>query len=161
MCWYILFRVERPWWGALRSIDSQLNRVSVIHLEGTGRTLAPAGVELSSSNTRAGTHSNWQSILSVGNISQLLMQTQWPWQWACLTDLLYSHLFPMRTRRPVERGGVRVWGGKGGGAASSATHGTNLKRLLKERTIVWTGLQGTSLTSQFWLCRKHAIKSCP
>lgn len=108
MCWYILFRVERPWWEALRSINSQLNRVSVIHLEGTGRTLAPAGVELSSSNTRAGTHSNWQSILSVGNISQLLMQTQWPWQCACLTDLLYSHLFPMRTRRPVERGGVRV-----------------------------------------------------
>lgn len=77
---YILLRKKSPWWGAAAWwIDSQLNRVSVIHLEDTGRIWAPAGVELSSSNTRAGTRSNWQGILSVGNVSQLPSQTQWPW----------------------------------------------------------------------------------
>lgn len=36
-------------------------------------------------------------------------------------------------KKSKELGGGREQGG-------SATHGTNLKRLLREQTIVWTGL---------------------
>lgn len=56
--------------------------------------------------------------------------------------------------RPEQRGLGKKKGRGREGTGGSATHGPDLKRLLRERSIVWTGLQGTSLTSQSCLRKK-------
>lgn len=112
--------VAAVWW-----IDSRLNRVSVIHLEGTGRIWAPAGVELSFSNTRAGTHSNWQGILSMGNVSQLPSQTQWPWQSTTTSPICYIVTYSRWGRGDqtrAERGMEKKKKSKGGRKPGAQLH---------------------------------------
>lgn len=91
-------------------------------------------MELTSSNMRAGTNSNWRGVRSAGGVSQLSPTNPLTLA-ACedSADLFYSQLFPVRASGSDQTG---VEGEAGGWAA----HGADLKRVLREGIIVWTGL---------------------
>lgn len=82
---------------------------------------------------RTGTNSNWQGVLSAGDVSQLPHKPADLGSRYHFADLFYSQLFPVRASASDR---TRLDGEAGGWAA----HGTDLKRVLREGIIVWTGL---------------------